>query len=303
MKSLIKFILIFSLIPNSFANRQQELIVGFAVGGNSDLIARVLVKNKLSSNYVVTNKPGANGQLAIREMQDKKTISIAVLENVFVTNTLIYKEKLVYNTDDIEIIGLVASIPLLLACNKDLGFKNIRDLANYKKDLNFAATSVSGLEEVSSKLLFNKINKNHQIVNYVTGGNKPILDLLGGHVDCWFGTLPTINPFINNDKISLIISTHDISFTGVKVNTWTEEYKEKYPTQLTLGLVVDKSLPLSMKEKLINDFQTEMDSAELRKEMLSKGSIPTGIFGETAKIESTKLLKQHQKILNDLNIK
>jgi len=303
MKVLIKLVLIFGLITNSFANRQQELIVGYAVGGNTDIIARALIKNKLSLNYIVTNKPGANGQLGIREMQEKKSMSFVVMENTFVTNKIIYKENLIYNVDDLEIIGLIASSPAVLACRTDLGFKNVRDISNYKKDLNFASTAVNGVEEITSKIFFNKINKDHQIVNYITDGNKPTLDLLGGHVDCYFANLPTILSFINNDKINLIISTHDISFTGVKVNTWVEEYKEKFPTQLTLGVVVDKSLPLSVKEKIINDFQTEMNSAETRRDMLSKGSIPIGIFGEAAKIESIKILKQHQKILNDLNIK
>jgi len=58
-----------------------------------------------------------------------------------------------------------------------------------------------------------------------------------------------------------------------------------------------------MKEKIINDFQTELTSTELRKEMLNKGLIPIGIFGESAKSENEKILRQYQKVINELGIK
>jgi tripartite-type tricarboxylate transporter receptor subunit TctC len=303
MKLFIKLSLMFGLITSVFANQAQEFVVGFAVGGPSDTIARTLIKNKLSSSYIVLNKPGAGGQLAIKEMQEKKTISLAVLENIFVANKTIYKEKLNYNPDNIEIIGLVASTPLLIACRRDLNFKTIDGLMNYKKDLTFALVSVGGVEDMASRLLFAKIKKEHQIVYYSAGGNKPLLDLLGGHVDCYFSNLPTLSPYLNSDKLDLLISSQDISFTGKKVPVWGDIFKEKFPIQFTLALVVDKSLPSPQKDKFINDFQNELVSEELRKDMLNKGSIPIGIFGEAAKIEGEKILKQHQKVFNELDIK
>jgi tripartite-type tricarboxylate transporter receptor subunit TctC len=303
MKLFIKFFLVFGLLQSAIAGQLQELFIGFAPGGPSDIAARLILKNKLSMNYVVVNKPGANGQLAVREMQEKKAMSLAVMENIFVNNKIIYKENIIYNTDDLEVIGLIALNPAVLACRADLGFKTVQDLISYKKNLNFASTAVNGVEEITSKMFFKKINKEHQIIHYITGGNKPVLDLLGGHIDCYFANLPTINAVLNNDKLNLIISTHDISFTGIKVPTWNEEYKEKFPIQVTLGLIVDKSLHSSMKEKIINDFQTELTSTELRKEMLIKGLVPIGIFGESAKSENEKILRQYQKVINELGIK
>lgn len=303
MRLFIKLFLIFGLLSNTFANQVQEFIVGFAPGGANDMVARTLIKNKLSSSYIVLNKPGAGGQLAIKEMQEKKTISLVVLENIFVANKMIYKEKLNYVPDNLEIIGLVAFTPLTLACRNDLDFKTIDGLMNYKKDLNFALVSVGGVEDMASRLLFTKINKHHQVVYYSAGGNKHLLDLLGGHIDCSFSNLPTLYPFMNSDKINLIISTQDISFTGKKVSTWNDIFKEKFPIQFTLALVIDKTLSNQLKDKFTNDFQNELNSEEVRKEFVSKGFIPIGIFGENAKIESEKILKQHQKILNELDVK
>jgi len=301
MKLFVKFFLIFGLLSNTFATQLQELVIGFATGGPSDILARNLIKNKLSSNYIVLNKPGAGGQLAIKEMQEKKTVTLAILENIFVTNIILYKEKLTYNAEDLEVIGIISSVPLVLACHKDLEFKTLDGLINYKKNLNFAVVATGGLEDLTSKLLFKKINNEHQIIYYNTGGNKPILDLMGRHVDCYFSNLATLNPHLNSDKLNLIVSSQDISFTGRKVPIWNDVFNEKFPIQFTLALVVDKSLPSQMKDKFINDFQNELNVEEIRKELYGKGFIPIGIFGEAAKIESVKIFKQHQKILYDLN--
>ena len=128
-----------------------ELVVGFAPGGGTDLMARALVpfvEKKLGgkARIVVVNKPGAGGEISstyiARAKPDGYTIGfINVPGFVFIP---MYKQS-TYQTDDLKIIARVVDDPAVLVARKNSKYKTLPDILEaLKKDPGSLSFATSG---------------------------------------------------------------------------------------------------------------------------------------------------------------
>lgn len=302
MKKWFIAIMLFTFYMFSYAGPNNEVVLGYAAGGPSDVLARILLDTDLNENYYLTYKPGAGGAIGMSYVQEKNVAGLNIAENVFVSNPLIYGDKLIYDEKNINVLGVITANPAVLVCRSDLNFFTANDIAKYKGNLNFAVAGKGGIEELTTKIFFKKINKEHQIINYAVGGNKQFIDLLGGHVDCAFGNLPSVLPQLNNNRITPIMSTLDISKTVKGIPNWNEVYGEKFPIQLTMVLVAPKTMPIEMQEKIAKDFKRAYETEGVYNKLIQKGYIPIGLFGKQAEEYNTKNIKRFKETLSTYNL-
>ncbi|MEP7030361.1 MAG: tripartite tricarboxylate transporter substrate binding protein, partial [Pseudolabrys sp.] len=113
-----------------------HILVPFGAGSTPDIIARIvadgLAKKYPDANFLVENKPGASGNLATdavaKAAPDGSTIGISI-GGPLAINTLLFS-KLPYDPGkDIAAITQLASLPSVLAVNKDLGVSTVAELA------------------------------------------------------------------------------------------------------------------------------------------------------------------------------
>ena len=184
-----------------------EFTVHHAPGGASDRATRAIAKY-LPAHYVVVNRPGAGGRIAIRHILKTESILLATMPQIYVTNTIGSVDP-GYNTqNDLEILGTAGTMPNVLACKKSLGINRVRDLDG--RSLNFGVGGYGSNEHIASETLFTKIKGNHQVIPYAQGGNTHVMDMLAGNLDCMFANYPTIKPFINDERIKVIMSSNDL---------------------------------------------------------------------------------------------
>jgi tripartite-type tricarboxylate transporter receptor subunit TctC len=263
------FLSIYSTI--GLSSQQIEYTVHHAPGGVSDKIARLITKELPTSEYIVQNRPGGAGRIAMRQVLKGDSALLATVPQIFVTNPLSFKD-LEYNPDtDLEIVGTVGILTNLLVCNTKAGINNFSALVNTPKSLSFAIGGYGGSDHIATELLLTHLKGKHVIVPYSGGGNKSALDVLGGTVDCTFGNYATVKPFMKDERVVVLFASHDM---GDNVLTWENYFKETFPYQSFISLVVSKSMEQEKKAKIIRDITTIWKKKEFKELMFNTGILP-----------------------------
>ena len=175
----------------AYPTKTITLVVPFAAGGPTDVVARVLgasMAKTLGQTVVVENKTGAGGTLAAGFVAKAPADGYTLLihHNGMATATALYR-KLAYNPmTDFEYIGQVVDVPMTLLGKKDLPAKNLAELITYvkanAKTLNLANAGLGAVSHLCGMLFQKSVGVELQTVPFQ--GTAPAMNaLLGGQVD------------------------------------------------------------------------------------------------------------------------
>src|SRR5262245_8508719 len=171
---------------SDYPNRPIRLIVTVPPGGAADFIAR-LVGGKLSEAMgqpvLVENRAGAGGTIAADTVAKAPPDGYTLLQNSITTHGVgphLYA-KLPYDpVKDFAPVSGLALLPLIMAMNAELPFKNIQDVieASKKSSLNFASSGNGGAPHMAAELF--KSVTGAQLTHVLYKGSGPaVADLVG----------------------------------------------------------------------------------------------------------------------------
>ena len=197
-----------------YPDKPIRLIVPFAPGGGTDIIARVL-GGKLAEDFgqqvVIDNRPGAGGtlgaEMAARAAPDGYTF--AMVSGSYSVNPSIY--KLPYDpVNGILPISEIGRGPFVVCVHPSVPVKNIKELIALAKakpgTLNFGSTGTGGITQLATELF--KLMTQTNLVHIPYKGTGPALaDLIGGQVQLLFGAAPAMLPQIGGGKIRALAVT------------------------------------------------------------------------------------------------
>jgi len=174
-----------------FPNHPVTLIVPFAAGGPTDVVARTLgasMSKTLGQTVLIENKLGAGGTLAANYVAQAKPdgYTIFIHHNGMATATALYR-KLPYNPlTDFEYIGQVADVPMTLLAKKDTPADKLPDFIAYvranKEKLNLANAGLGAVSHLCGMLFQQAVGVELTTVPF--SGTAPAMTaLLGGQVD------------------------------------------------------------------------------------------------------------------------
>lgn len=181
-----------------FPVRLIRIVVPFAAGGATDVIARVVgqkVSELLGQPVVIDNKAGASGNigalLVARAAPDGYTILMATSSHAI--NATLFR-KLDYRlTTDFVALSNLASVPLLLVVNTAVPAKTPSELVTYAKaqdgKVNFASGGAGTAAHLAGEQ-FNTLAGVHMLHVAYKGGAPAQTDLIGGQVQVMFANLP-----------------------------------------------------------------------------------------------------------------
>src|SRR3954452_22255216 len=130
-----------ALAQDKYPSKPVKIVVPYAPGGGTDITARLFgdhMKNSLGQQFVVENKPGAFGILAVEEMARSRPDGYTLMVGNVSTNAItpvLYKEKLKIDFDkDVASVGRVATLPsFFIATAKDFPPKTLAEVVDYAK--------------------------------------------------------------------------------------------------------------------------------------------------------------------------
>ena len=251
-------------------SQPAEFTVHHAPGGPSDIVTRHL-NQAMNNEFVVVNRPGAQGRIATKHLLDAKSMMVATMGQIYVNNVLMFPKELEYNPDqDLELVGVVGSMPSVLVCNKKKNIRSITDITQNLR-LNFGVAGYGSSEHLATEALVKRLGlQNHVVVPYSRGGATAVNDMLGGSLDCMFANYPTVRGFVDHPDLVFIMSSH-ANLDGVRLPTWSQIFKERFPFDSYLGVVVARSMDPGAKSRYAQLVSVAFDSQELREKLKKSG--------------------------------
>ena len=199
----------------AFPNRPIKLMVGFAPGGSSDTVARVLVprlSELLKQSVVVDNKPGAGGNIAsdalIKAAPDGYTIMLGTIGSLAVNQHL---SKLAYNpVTDMAALSLAVTFTNVLVVNTSSTIRSFDDYLRQSKvaasNVAFGSSGVGGSGHLAGELLNVAAGLKNQHIAY-RGGAPAMNDLLGGVLPSIFSSPTDALQHIQAGKLRALATT------------------------------------------------------------------------------------------------
>lgn len=260
---VILFSLIFSIIPCH--SLTIEIVSPHAPGGPTDAVARIVQSALNDPAYKIVYKPGATSQIGIRYVNENDSLLVYANVQTFISTKRMNTDVKKIVENDLEPIVTIGIMPSLLFCNSATGIKTFQDLKNYDKILSFGTTGEGSVDSYLTDFMLSTFPNKHVIVQYPQAGSKPILDLMGNHINCMFVNYTLHNKNIGNPKLSPIIISHNIH-DGIPV--WDSIFSQKFQISNIIGLAVSKNLSSDLREKIIKDVKrsfTESFQRDLKK--------------------------------------
>jgi tripartite-type tricarboxylate transporter receptor subunit TctC len=201
-----------------YPSKTVRIVVPFAAGGPSDIVARSIATRMQASTgqtVMVENKPGANGAIAIADVlrfpADGYNLLVASI-GPFAINPAVYP-KLAYDAvADLEPISLAVTTPNVLVAHPKFPANTVAELVAYAKKNEGKVTYASsgnGSSEHLSIELFKLQTKTQGVHVPYKGGAASLQDLLGGNVDLSFQNLGSASAFIKSGRIKALGVTGD----------------------------------------------------------------------------------------------
>ena len=186
-----------------------RLLVGFAPGGPTDVIARLLAARMgttLGQPVVIENRPGANGNLAAETTARAPPDGYTVLygTSALALSPSLYK-KLSYDVmSELAPVGLTAVVPLVLAVHPSVPVKTLAEFIAYMKanpgKLNFASAGLGNVTHLGAAMFLH--SQGLQAVHVPFNGSAPAATAVaGGHVHFLTDTVNTSQPLILDGKM------------------------------------------------------------------------------------------------------
>lgn len=269
-----------------YPNKPIRIVVPFPAGGGTDVIARDVTHQLTSTlgwTFVVENRPGSGGNLGVdaaaKSKPDGYTLALGQSSNLAVNPTLY--SKMPYDvTKDIEPVALVASAPILLVVAADSPYKNLAELVAAAKAkpgfLNFASPGNGTVTHLTGELFQRSADVKFTHVPY-KGASQALTDLIGGQVQLYGSTVPTLLGQIRNGKIrALAITSKTRSSDLPDVPTVAESGYKDFESVTWFGFVGPAGMPKPVVAKLNTEINKALQSPELKKRLNEQGATVLG---------------------------
>jgi tripartite-type tricarboxylate transporter receptor subunit TctC len=231
--------------------RPVEMIVPFAAGGGSELLARLLadgLAKRLGQPFVVVNRPGANTNLGtfsvVRAKADGYTLLIASVG--LAANPSLYKKLAFEPQRDLEPITLIANSPTVLAVPPSLPVNSLAEFVAYAKarpgELNYASYGVGSGPHLATELFCAMTGVKMVHVPY-GGGGPAAVGAMTNQVQALFSSILPVLGMIRGGTLKAIALASDQRFELLPDVPTFKEGGLDYRTGTWFGLLAPARTP------------------------------------------------------------
>ncbi|OVZ60642.1 hypothetical protein CDO44_07905 [Pigmentiphaga sp. NML080357] len=265
----------------AFPNKPIRLLVGFAPGGGTDVVARVIaprLSENIGQSVVVENKPGASGIVAGGIVAKAPPDGYTLMMGVVSVNTILPHlfTNIPYDTArDFTPVILTASVPHFVAVHPSLPVHTLAGLIAYAKanpgKLSFPSAGSGTTPHIAGEMFKSMAGVELMHVPYKsTGQSMP--DLLAGRLQVGFDTYPTTAPYVKTGKLRAL------AVTGTKrlqefpeLPTVAESGLPEYRFATWYGIFAPRDTPAAIVNRLHAEFAKAMAAPDVREQLVKMG--------------------------------
>ena len=293
-------------------DKTLRIIVPFAPGGGTDLIARLVAETMskdLGRSVIVENKPGAGTIIGTdyvaKSTADGSTLVMATFAHA--VNPALHA-KLPFDTDkDFAPVALVGTSPNVLVVRPDRPWKTVRELIDAAKAQPGSLTYGSFGNGTSAHLagaLFANLAKVELLHVPYKGSAPAITDLLGGQIDMMFTTVASVAQHLTSGKLrALAVTSAKRSPSWPELPTIAEAGVPGYMAESWYGLYAPAGTPQATIAQLNSAVSQAVKSEGFRTRVEGEGLVPAA--GAPAQLADYVRAEQQRwrKVVADARIK
>ncbi len=285
-------------------SKPVRVVVGFAPGGGTDVIARALAQSLSESvghTFIVDNKPGASGNLSASEVAkatpDGYTILVAPT-SIETANPYLFKSTLVPSRDLTPVMG-VGRMQMYVVARPTLEVKDIGGLIALAKSrpgkLNYASSGTGTAPHLAGELF--KISSGTAITHVPYRGSAPALqDVMAGQADFVFDPGVAF-PHIKAGKLKLLGVASDRKSTFFPdAPTYADAGLKNASMDVWFGVWVPNNMPAELSDRLSREIVKALAAPALKERFNAMGVEPAPL----ATADFRKLLADEGKTLSTL---
>jgi tripartite-type tricarboxylate transporter receptor subunit TctC len=258
---------------SDYPNKPIRLVVGFAAGGISDVLARALaipLSRQLGQQVIVDNKPGAGTTIAAGFMAKSPPDGYTIWLQDITTHAInanLYARLAYDSIKDFTFIGMAASTPLMLVVHPSTPANSVKELIALLKAspgrYSYGSSGTGTIVHLSAEMLKSAAGVEALHVPY-KGSNPATAAILGSEVTFVFSTMP---PAISNAKAgklrALAVTTANRVPAAPEVPTMIESGLPNFEIVLYSGILGPKDMERAIVRRLNAEFARVVQAPEI----------------------------------------
>ena len=264
----------------TYPTRPVRLIVAFAPGGATDIMARLIgqwLSEKLGQQFVIENRPGAGGNIGTEAVVNAPAdgYTLLMVTSVNAINATLY-DKLNFNfIRDIAPVASVHREPHVMEVNPSVQVKTVPEFITYAKansgKINMASAGIGSGNHIAGELFKMMAGVNLVHVPY-RGAGPALVDLLGGQVQVMFATLSSSIEYVRSGKLrALAVTTATRSDALPDVPT-VSEFVPGYEASFWTGIVAPKKTPMEVVDTLNQEINAALGDPKMKARFAELGA-------------------------------
>ena len=299
--------------PAAYPNKPVRLIVPFAAGGTTDIVARVLsekISAALGQSLIVDNKAGGGGSVGaneiVRAVPDGYTLGMATVSTTAANPAI--NPKIAYNPiTDFTPITNVAATPNVIAVHPSFP---ARDYAGFVAELkrqpgkySFASSGTGGIGHLQMELYKNLAGVFVLHIPY-RGAGPALNDTVAGQVPIIFDNLPSALPFIKDGRlIAIVVAAPQRLSQLPNVPTFKEVGLEPVNRMAYYGIHGPKNLPKDVVDKVYAAVKKTLELPDVKKRIEDTGSLVVANTPDQFAAQIAAEFDVYKKVVAQQNLK
>ncbi len=265
-----------------YPNRPVRWVLGFAPGGPTDIVVRVLgqhLSEKLGQQFVIENRPGAGGNLAtqtvVNAAPDGYTILAIAHGNAI--NATLYKQLPFNFIRDIAPVAGMVQMPNVLEVHPSVPARTVAEFIAYLKanegKVSYASAGNGTSAHLAAELFKAMTGTSMQHVPY-RGSGPALIDMLSGQVHVLFDTLTSSIQHIRDGKLRALGVTTATRSAALPDTPTIAETVPGFEFTAWFGVGVPKGTPPAIVEKLNREINAALNDPKIKARFAELGAVP-----------------------------
>ena len=295
----------------TYPSRPVRIIVGFAAGSTTDILARLMgqwLSLRLGQQLIIENRPGAGGNVGAEAVVNAPAdgYTLLMVPPAVAANPTLYQHLSFNFLRDTTPVAGVVRVPNVVEVNPAVPVKTVPELIAYAKanagKVSFASAGIGTASHLAGQLFNAMTGANLQHVPY-RGDGPAMADLIAGQVEVGFGTMTASITYIRADRLRpLAVCTAKRSEALPDIPT-VAEFIPGFEASSWFGIAAPKGTPTEIVELLNRQTNAGLNDPMIRTRLADMGGMllsgsPTD-FGKLIADETEKW----GKVIRAANIK